>query len=200
MFDKKYPYSTDNVLNLDWILNKVKELDQDLTSLEERVTAVAIAESKKYLDEELTVIRSQMATLQTNFSQLVTDVNKFESDTKEYLEARLTFMNQRIDSLNDKIDASVVIVNARTDLAIQQNNDYLLGQITDKLLPSMRVVNMFTGEKMTIQNMFNYLGTLHTEDGATINYVVSADKSIDEIIAIDASCTDWVLHGRTLLA
>lgn len=36
----EYPYGNYNELNLDWILEVIKQLDERVTSLEERVTAL----------------------------------------------------------------------------------------------------------------------------------------------------------------
>lgn len=182
------------------VLEEIRRLTLDIEGIEERVKSAVLSETKEYVDAELNSVRRDFDKLRLKVTDLTIEVETFETNIREYLEARLTFISYRVDQLDKKIDNAIIGVNARTDLAIQQNNEYLLDHITDKLLPGMRVINMFTGERVTVQNMFNYLGSLHTDDGATINYVVSQDKTVDEIIAIDASCTNWVLHGRTLLA
>lgn len=200
MFNIKYPYSTDNVLNLDWILNEIKRLDTDLETLEVRVKEAAIQAAKEYIDSEMTSIRNQMQILTNRVENLSIEISNFEEEIRNNLEARLQFISNRIDSLDAKLDASVIAINARTDKAIEQNNEYLLDQITERLLPNMKVVNMFTGERVSIQEMFNYLGSLHTDQGATIDELITADKTVDEIVAINADCTTWVLSGKTLIA
>lgn len=200
MFNIKYPYSTDNVLNLDWILTEIKRLDSDLETLEARVKEAAIQAAKEYVDSEMTSIRNQMQILTNRVENLSIEISNFEEEIRNNLEARLQFISNRIDSLDAKLDASVIAINARTDKAIEQNNEYLLDQITERFLPNMKVINMFTGERVTLQEMFNYLGSLHTDQGATIDELIAADKTVNEIIAINADCTTWVLSGKTLIA
>lgn len=200
MFNIKYPYSTDNVLNLDWLLNEIKRLDSDLETLEARVKEAAIQAAKEYVDSEMTSIRNQMQILTNRVENLSIEISNFEEEIRNNLEARLQFISNRIDSLDAKLNASVIAINERTDKAIEQNNEYLLDQITERFLPNMKVVNMFTGERVTLQEMFNYLGSLHTNQGATIDELITADKTVDEIVAINADCTTWVLSGKTLIA
>ena len=59
----KYPVQNGEMINLDWIINKVKELDQSLDDLEARVLAAALAATKEYVDEEMAGIRSDFADL-----------------------------------------------------------------------------------------------------------------------------------------
>lgn len=198
-YNYEYPYTDPSRYNDDWLLNKMKELDINLSELEQRAVAEATAEAKAYLDTQIADLRAEFEEVKAEVNTAITTLRSDYEAFVRLTDAHIRIIQTRVEQLSETIDADIKAVNARTDLAIAQNNEYILEELS-KSGQSIKVVNMFTGARVTIQDMFNYLGGLHTEDGATINYVVSADKTVDEIVLIDADCTDWVLHGRTLLA
>lgn len=206
-FFHEYPYTDAHELNLDWIIEQITQLDLDIKGIEDRATAKAIAESKIYIDEEIAdlelrfnALSSEVSQLSTHFDSTVGTLQSQYNNFVGQVNAQLTLMNDRIQDLKDTIDADIVGVNARTDLAIQQNNEYIFDVIERGLTTELRVVNYFTGESVSIQDMFNYLANFHTENGATITEIVNAQKTINQIININASCSEWVINGRILIA
>lgn len=206
MFNK-YPYTDFHELNADWIIEKINKLDLDIKGIEERATQAAIDGAKQYVDEQVADILSQFESLQAEvrslearFTTTVSDLQRQYNDFIRVVNAQIALMSQRIDDIRDEINADIIGVNARTDLAIQQNNDYIFSVIEEHIAEEVKVINFFTGERVSIQNMFNYLALLHVEDGATLNDIATANKTVNDIVTINASCTDWVLHGKTLIA
>lgn len=206
-FFHEYPYTDMHELNLDWVIKQITQLDLDIKGIEERATKKAIEESKAYIDAEIvslesrfTALSNEVAQMRTYFDSKVSELQTQYNEFIQYVNAQLTLMNNRIIALKEEIDADIIGVNARTDLAIQQNNEYIFDVIEQGITTELKVINFFTGERISIQDMFNYLSLLHVDDGATIDDIVDADKTVTEIIAIDASCTDWVLHGKSLIA
>lgn len=206
MFNK-YPYTDFHELNADWIIEKINKLDLDIKGIEERATQAAIDGAKQYVDEQVADILSQFERLQAEvrslearFTTTVSDLQRQYNDFIRIVNAQIALMSQRIDDIRDEINADIIGVNARTDLAIQQNNDYIFSVIEEHIAEEVKVLNFFTGERVSIQNMFNYLALLHVDDGATLNDIATANKTVNDIVTINASCTDWVLHGKTLIA
>lgn len=206
-FFHEYPYTDMHELNLDWVLKQITQLDLDIKGIEERATKKAIEESKAYIDAEIVSIESRFTALSNEVAQMrnyfdskVSELQTQYNDFIQYVNAQLTLMNNRIIALKEEIDAEIIGVNARTDLAIQQNNEYIFDVIEQGITTELKVINFFTGERISIQDMFNYLSLLHVDDGATLDDIADADKTVNEIITIDASCTDWVLHGKSLIA
>lgn len=206
MFNK-YPYTDFHELNADWIIEKINKLDLDIKGIEERATQAAIDGAKQYVDEQVAGILSQfeglqaeVRSLEARFTTTVSDLQRQYNDFIRIVNAQIALMSQRIDDIRDEINADIIGVNARTDLAIQQNNDYIFSVIEEHIAEEVKVINFFTGERVSIQNMFNYLAMLHVEDGATLNDIATANKTVNDIVTINASCTDWVLHGKTLIA
>lgn len=129
MWNNRYPYVNDEELNLDWILNKVKEciskIDawsviaeelaqalQDLTNIQTRLTAVeALASS---LRSELTAFEADVTTrLNTNDVQISDLYNKFNDikakvDTFDnQFEAVYTYIDNEISKVNRDIDTKI---------------------------------------------------------------------------------------------
>ena len=63
----------------------------------------------------------------------------------------------------------------------------------------IKVINYFTGEKVSIQQMFDYLAALHATSGIDIDTLVARAKTVNEIIAYSATVTDLVTNGNTII-
>lgn len=202
-----YPYTDVHELNLDWIIEKIKKLDLDIETVAERATQAAIEGTREYVDEQLAQVISDFNLLRSEVTRLESEFNNVKNELRaQYdafvreINAQIILMSSRIDAIRDEINADIIGVNARTDLAIEQNNEYIFSIIEEHIAEEVRVINYFTGERVTIQNMFNYLAQLHVDDGIDVNTLVTRAKTVNQIIAINASCTDWVLHGNSLTA
>jgi len=205
-FFHEYPYTDVHELNLDWIITQITQLDLDIKGIEERATETAIKYAKEYIDAEIVSLESRFSALSNEVTQmrvyfdntLVELQGQYTSFTV-YVNAQLTLMADRIQALKEEIDADIVGVNARTDLAILQNNEYIFDVIQNKLPTELKVINYFTGDYVSIQDMFNYLANLHVENGATLTDIANANKTVAYIVNVNETCTNWVLYGKTYL-
>ena len=82
---------------------------------------------------------------------------------------------------------------------IERNNEYIFREIEDNLLANISVINYFTGERMTIQKMFDYLASLHLENAITYNGLREKNLTYAELIAKSISYTELVKNGGALL-
>ena len=206
IFTHDYPYTDNHELNLSWVIKKVQELNINLDTLEERVKQASIEASKEYVDERLTEVLedfaelsqevadlrqyfdNQVQTLQNNYSTFVTAVRN-----------ELDRMSRRIDEFDETIKNDIIGVNALTDLKIEQNNVYILDEVA-KGVVNVRVINFFTGERVTVQEMFNYLCGLHAADTPTVQEMIGANKTVGELIALNHTVGDWVRYGKQYIS
>lgn len=206
MIINKYPYTDFHEMNLDWVIERIQNLEIDLEEVEAKATAAAFAKSKEYVDEELAKVVSDFNALRAEFqhiqdvfndtiAELRDDYTSFASDVNN----QIRLFDERLKALSKKIDDDIVGVNARTDLAIQQNNEYIFETISGNLTDVLLVTNFFTGDKISLQEMFNYLASLHVDDGITYSTLVERNKTFDELVALDISYTNLVLHGNSLV-
>lgn len=200
-FTHKYPYTDIHELNLDWMLAKFKEFEDRL----DNVQLTILDQIKEYTDERVAEIQAQVDGLKT-------DIDSFERAVEDQLStvdarynafvdevrAQLQLIRAEIDHFDEVIRSDIAQVNARTDAAIEQNNEYLLDVISKGII-NVRVLNYFTGEYVTIQEMFDYLAGFHLNNAITVNQLIQRDKTYTELIAYDMSYTDLAVNGGTII-
>lgn len=201
----RYPVSNDEMINLDWILNKVKELSKNLDDLEARVLEAALQATKEYVDEELAEIREEFAQLERDMvemknyfdekvDQLQTDYDAFTN----YVNIQISLLNNRISEFDQIIKNDIIGVNALTDLKIQQNNEYILDRVAEGLV-NVRVINYFTGELVTVQDMFNTLAVLHLDNPITYTELDTAAITYNDLAALNMTYTELAIRGKTYI-
>ena len=87
---------------------------------------------------------------------------------------------------------------AYTDVSIEQNNEYLLEEITKQSI-GIKVLNPFTGEHIPIQDMIDYLSDFHMQNAILVNTVVGRNNTVNQMIAYNATCTDLAINGATII-
>lgn len=190
---QKYPYTDLHELNLDWILAEMKALDKKIDDIVDTITAEVTAEAMAYIDDQVAGIKADVAQLYNDFAQVERDFQGLEDDIaafKTYINLRISYIEQHID---DRINA----VNARTDVLIESNNEYLLSQMA-LYLNQIKVINYFTGELVTIQDMFNYLAMLHLNDSIDYDTMASRAKTYTYLAGLNINYTNLAMHGNTL--
>lgn len=201
----KYPVQNGEMINLDWIINKVKELDKSLDELEARVLAAALKATKEYVDEEMADIRSEFADL----SQQVVDLrNYFDEEIQALQDQYDTFTRavdnsinrlvNRINAFEEDMRAAIIGVNALTDLKIEQNNEYILEKIAEGVV-NVRVINYFTGERVTVQEMFDTLAQLHLENPITYTELANSSISYAALAALNMTYTELAVKGNSFI-
>lgn len=202
IFSHDYPYTDNHEINLSWVIKKVQELNINLDTLEERVKQASIEASKEYVDFRLDEVLEDFAEL----SQEVADLRQyFDSQVQTLQSNYTTFVNavrneldrmtERINDFDQTLKNDIIGVNALTDLKIQQNNTYILDEVA-KGVVNVRVINFFTGERVTVQEMFDYLCGLHATDTPTVQEMIDANKTVGELIALNHTVGDWVQYGK----
>lgn len=205
-FNHEYPYTDPERHNSDWLLNKVKELEASIVGIEEDL----LARAKEYIDEQLSTyiqevqaIRRELtefeSTINSDFNRFKTEVTTNQSTFENLINARVTVLSTRIDDLRTELNNDIIGVNARTDLAIEQNNQYIFDVLAPAITENVRVRNFFTGEKISVQDMFDYLAMLHVDDGLTYSELVERDKTYTQFAALGITYTNLILHGNTLV-
>ena len=194
MFINKYPYTDFHELNLDFILAKVQELDARIDNIKAEFLQEAnaytdsqIAAQTSYIDSAVAYVNNTAAALRNDFNNLTTYVNN-----------QVNALNHQIDVLYDDIAANVQAVNARTDVLIQANNEYLFREI-GTMLSQATVINYFTGEETTIQNMFDYLASFHLADSLNYNQLYAKNNTYTQLMGYNMTYTQLVNSGNIII-
>lgn len=192
-FEHEWPYVGVSV-NRDWLLNRVHELELRLDGLVEEAVKI----SKEYTDEQLANYQTQVEEIRAEFTGLVNQLGQDFINLRTSVNTSLLQMDLKIKALEDLIAAEVVAINRRTDLAIEQNNEYILSEV-GKFLSQIKVLNYFTGEYITVQEMFDYLCSLHATDAIDVADLVSRQKDVDTLVALYMTMTQLAMNGKNII-
>lgn len=192
-----YPYTDFHELNLDWILKKMQELQAQMDELIQTAIDEAKEYAKEYIDERLGDIEREFAELQHNFDILYANYTTDFSNLSHKVDNFIINTNAEIDSLKQYIDDSLTAQDLKMALLIQQNNEYLLTEM-ETYLNQIKVINYFTGELVTIQDMFNYLASLHLTDSIDYDTMALRSKTYSQLALLNITYTNLALHGNTL--
>lgn len=193
-FMNKYPYTDFHELNADYLLKRLKAIEETLTTLEETIKA-----------EVLVWVQEYLAPYESRLNDLIRQVEDLSEYTKETLEDYdttitnfETTVNNAIAQIRQDLIDSIAAVNALTDLKIEQNNIYLLNEITENVGNLFVVLNPFTGETVSIQDMIDYLSAFHITDSIDYDTMATRALTYNQVDALNITYTDLTLHGNTL--
>ena len=190
-YNYEYPYTDPNRYNADWLLNKMKELEGRLDG----ILKEALKLTKEYVDTRLSEYQAQIAQIR-NEIQAVSDRT---DELSEEIVQQVLRLEGLISDAERQAENLFIIANNRTDLQIERNNEYIFREIEDNILANITVINYFTGEHVTVQDMFDYLASLHLENAITYNGLRDKNLTYTELKAKSITYTELVKNGATLL-
>lgn len=194
LFNNTAPYTDFHEMNLDWVLAKIKELEARIDGIDESI----LSKTKEYTDEQLAGYQAQVdqlrADLQAQYDAVERDFDRLQAS----INVSLRQMEIRIDELRADMIANINAVNKRTDLAIEQNNVYILNELAH-FLSGIHVLNALTGTEMTLQEMLNYLCTLHMTDAITYTALASKQNTYTQLAGYNMTYTQLAMNGKNII-
>lgn len=205
IFDHKYPYSDYHELNLTWVIEKIQELNVNLTTLEERVKAETLEATKDYVDSrmadiisEFNALSNEVESLRLYFDNKVAELQGQYNIFIVAVRNQLDIMSARIEEFDQTIKNDIIGVNALTDLKIEQNNEYILEKVAEGLV-NIKVINYFTGQLTSVQDMFNYLSQFHLEDAISYSELAGANITYNDYVALHMTYTELAQKGKSFI-
>lgn len=202
----KYPTQNGEMINLDWIISEVKRLNQNMDELEERVLSAALAATKEYVDEQMLQIREdfndlsdEVANLRLYFDQKIEELDTQYDTFVVAVRNELNSMTRRIEQFEQTVQNEIIAVNALTDLKIEANNEYILDEVA-KGVVNVRVLNYFTGERVTVQQMFDTLAQLHLENPISYSELAAANITYTALAALNMTYTELAIKGKSFIS
>ena len=116
---ENFPYTNFHELNLDWIVQKMKALDEKVDSIEDRI----YNKSKAYTDEQIAILRNEFNSLEDEFIAFKADVNrmftayttkqdKAFADYKALVNAQIDLLEQEIRDAKAELQTLLAQANA----------------------------------------------------------------------------------------
>ena len=189
---KVLPLTYDESLSYYEVLCKLRDYINEMGKRLDDYGEQVLAASKAYTDGE---IAKSVQQYNQALQQLTTDYNEFADNVTGALRG---FQNQ-MDSNFKRQDNEIAGGRAYTDTKISQNNEWLLEQISQQLI-SVTVLNPFTGERESIQDMIDYLSSLHMTEAITVTGIGTANRTVNKVISYNATCTQLVNNGKNIFA
>ena len=189
----RYPYTDFHEINLDWVIAELKSMEGRIEGLKEEIIAETIAASKEYIDDRLSSVITEFNILKAEFNALN---NSFNSLNAEFIALKNRVAAQILE-LDNKIDAAIVGVNQRTDLLLQDMYNRIFEDLSASLA-QVKVINYFTGEEVSVQDMFNYLAMLHLNDSIDYDTMALRAKTYTQFANMNMTFTNLAMHGNTL--
>ena len=119
-FNHEFPYYNPGRFNLDQLFHDVEELYKRLDGIVEEAVKLA----NEYTDEQIARFDAEVEELRQELNQTVVTLQEQYENFEAIVNARIVFIEDRMNDLEDTLVASIAAVNERTDLAIEQNNEY----------------------------------------------------------------------------
>ena len=181
-----FPHTRNYDSDLGFLIKRYNELIEKVDNIESDI----LKKAKDYTDEQLSYYQSQLDNFRNEITGIV-------SDFENTVNANIVLMNARIDRFGNSIDNKIKDVDNRTDIKIENNNNYLKDYISSQLI-DVKVVNAFTGNIVTVQEMFNYLSRLHS-NGVLIRDLISRNNKVNDIISYNVTLTDLFTNGNVII-
>ena len=202
---EQFPYSNFHELNLDWILQKIKELNEKVDSIEDRI----LKEANAYTDQQIAGLRRDFAELESDFTAFKSDVNaqfaaytakqdKAFADYQKLVNAQIDLLEQEIRDARAELKTMLRQANAYTDASIAM----LLLQLPDiitKNIKNAKVYNLLTGKYVTIQAMFDFLCMFHAPGALTCTGVFERNNTCTEIQQYNKTCNEFITDARNFI-
>lgn len=169
---------------LEEVIAEVNEIDQDAIQQ-------ALDDMRAEITKFETQIQKQYNALDEKYQKLYEELNTSILELADTTAASLEELDTKIYNLGESLKDIM-------DLKIEENNEYIFESIASEII-GIKVLNYFTGEKVTVQEMFDYLAQLHAADGITVTELITRQKTVDELIALKFTYTQLAQNGKNII-
>ena len=178
-------------------MSRVVHKLNEVIDLANNVTTNAVEQAGQYTDEKLIEYSAEVQSAIGEINQLYAELGVQYDNFVNEVNNRITLIHGKLDKMQDNVDSVLGQANAYTQQAIANNNEYVVDQTT-KALKTVTVLNYFTGQRIGIQNMFDYLAQFHLANAITFDQIAGRNKTYDEFNGMNMTYTDLALNGSTL--
>ena len=184
---EQFPYTNFHDLNLDWVLKEVKRVSEAVDKWSTEVLDAA----KAYTDEKIAAEAERANQANLELKQTVETAIR---DFQNVVNGTISGFQEQLRQQDAEIDANLVAARGYTNAQIAQNNEFLMDEISKGLI-DLKVLNLFTGKYVTVQEMFDYLAAFHLTGAISVAQIGNAQRAVNTVVGYNATCTDIVVNG-----
>lgn len=176
------------------LVKKINELVDTLNN----ISIDILQEAKSYTDTQLANARSEFDAKVREIEELERRLGEQYYVFTNVVNARIQFISNDVNRIDNKIDNEIIGANEYTNQAIKNNNEYLIEQLSQSVR-NFTVINFFTGEKITVQNMFDTLSQMHIQNPMTYDIYANKNISYSALSLLNIDYTELVMKGNELI-
>lgn len=189
-FINQFPYTDFHELNLDWIINKMKELENTTAYIVEEFSKIEVLTEdyiQGMIDRAIETNNLEIAR------QLIELKAEITTEYKGYVTAQINALTTYIDNQDVYYD-QLALGYAATALA--DAKDYVDSEVLDYTM----MINPITGVYEDVRNVVNdIVSYFHTGDSLTAGEYDSLDLTAGAYDAYDITAYDYDFNGKTIL-
>ena len=189
-FINQFPYSDFHELNIDWLLNKTKELEETTKYLLEEWSKITVL-TEEYIEQMInTAIETNNITLYTRMLELK---EQAVSESKSYCNTQINQLKIYLDNQDVYYDN---LAKSYADTALADAKAYTDSQVLNYTM----MINPITGEyqdvRIVVDDIVSYF---HTEDSLTAGEYDALDLTASAYDAYDLTAYQYDFQGKILL-
>lgn len=173
------------------LYKKLEEVIAEVNEIDQEAIQQALDDMRAEIAKFEAQIQKQYNALDEKYQKLYEELNTSILDLADTTAASLEELDTKIYNLGESLKDIM-------DLKIEENNEYIFESIASEII-GIKVLNYFTGEKVTVQEMFDYLAQLHAADGITVTELITRQKTVDELIALKFTYTQLAQNGKNII-
>lgn len=173
------------------LYKKLEEVIAEVNEIDQEAIQQALDDMRAEIAKFETQIQKQYNELDGKYQALYEELNNSILELADTTAASLEELDTKIYNLGESLKDIM-------DLKIEENNEYIFESIATEII-GIKVLNYFTGEKVTVQEMFDYLAQLHATDGITVTELITRQKTVNELIALKFTYTQLAQNGKNII-
>lgn len=189
-FINQFPYTDFHELNLDWIINKMKELENTTSYLVEEFSKIEIL-TEDYIQG---MIDRAIETNNLEIAQKLIELKaEITLEYKGYVTAQINALTTYIDNQDVHYDQ---LAQGYADTALADAKDYVDAEVLDYTM----MINPITGVYEDVRNVVDdIVSYFHTGDALTAGEYDALDLTAGAYDAYDITAYDYDFNGKTIL-
>lgn len=194
LFVNKYPYTNFHELNADYLLTRLDNIEKSIQTIKEDIEGEVFEYVQGVIAPYETILNNLIAQVNTLDANVTAKLNEYNA----VITAFETTVNNQIAEIRRDLADSINAVNLLTDTKIEQNNIYIISEVMRNIGSVFTVIDPFTGDTVTIQNMVDELAQFHIVDGIDYDTMNTRALTYTQFNALNITYSDLLLHGNSM--